>query len=856
MVHRAFAAHLRRSECPSASPAAVVPDSRPGLSRPPAPLRTFRQIAALRGMAACCLRPAVPEPRTFTMKYHYRLPLRRTPPGGSDYALALLLALGGALPASAADAPAPAEEAPPLAGSAPAKADTALGKVTVTARRREEDSQKVPTPITVLGGETLEAQRISRVQDLQQVLPSVNVAYIHARQSSVAVRGIGNNPASDGLEGSAGIYLDNVYLGRPGMAVFDLLDIEQLELLRGPQGTLFGKNTTAGVLNISTRAPTFTTERTVEVSGGQDGYFQGRGTVSGPLGETLAGRLSAYRTRDDGYIKNIHDDNYLNGGERQGARGQLLFEPNEDFSLRWIADYNEEDSSNGSMVVYGAAERFWQRAALVGASPLRDPQRKKVNINGRQHVSVHQGGSSLEANWNLAGGYRLTSISAYRYWHFTPANDEQLNVSAINDTGVEVHDRQFSQEIRLASPTGGAFDYVVGAYAFRQNLGNKTFTSYGPLADLYLLGANLGALNDTYSKANGKIETDSFALFAQGTWHLSERLDFTAGLRGTYEEKNAKVERFAPLGGAAVGGVGAAVRNGQLGAYDSGDLSQYNFAPSALLSLSYQFSDDLLGYASLSHGEKSGGVNLAVGSAPSAGADSLLVGPERANDAELGLKSTLFDRRLLLNANLFWTGIHGYQATTLYQAPGSTQLVQVLANAGSVRSRGLEFEATALPLRGLTLNFNGSYNDVTYLSFKDAPCPAEVSTRPGAPSSCDLSGQRVVGASKWIANLNGEYQWRLDDRFQPYVSASYAYRSAAEGTLDNSDLSKIDGYALVNLAAGLRSDLGDGQLDTSVWLKNAFDKDYYLSAFASINGSYTASVGQPRTLGVSLRYDF
>ncbi|HHX0964899.1 TPA: TonB-dependent receptor [Pseudomonas aeruginosa] len=790
------------------------------------------------------------------MKHHYRLPLRRTPPGGSDYALALLLALGGALPASAADAPAPAEEAPPLASSLPDKADTALGKVTVTARRREEDSQKVPTPITVLGGETLEAQRISRVQDLQQVLPSVNVAYIHARQSSVAVRGIGNNPASDGLEGSAGIYLDNVYLGRPGMAVFDLLDIEQLELLRGPQGTLFGKNTTAGVLNISTRAPTFTAERTVEVSGGQDGYFQGRGTVSGPLGETLAGRLSAYRTRDDGYIKNIHDDNYLNGGERQGARGQLLFEPNEDFSLRWIADYNEEDSSNGSMVVYGGAERFWQRAALVGASPLRDPQRRKVNINGRQHVSVHQGGSSLEANWNLAGGYRLTSISAYRYWHFTPANDEQLNVSAINDTGVEVHDRQFSQEIRLASPTGGAFDYVVGAYAFRQNLGNKTFTSYGPLADLYLLGANLGALNDTYSKANGKIETDSFALFAQGTWHLTERLDFTAGLRGTYEEKNAKVERFAPLGGAAVGGVGAAVRNGQLGAYDSGDLSQYNFAPSALLSLSYQFSDDLLGYASLSHGEKSSGVNLAVGSAPSAGADSLLVGPERANDAELGLKSTLFDRRLLLNANLFWTGIHGYQATTLYQAPGSTQLVQVLANAGSVRSRGLEFEATALPLRGLTLNFNGSYNDVTYLSFKDAPCPAEVSTRPGAPSSCDLTGQRVVGASKWIANLNGEYQWRLDDRFQPYVSASYAYRSAAEGTLDNSDLSKIDGYALVNLAAGLRSDLGDGQLDTSVWLKNAFDKDYYLSAFASINGSYTASVGQPRTLGVSLRYDF
>ncbi|MFS2125790.1 TonB-dependent receptor [Pseudomonas sp. Pseusp97] len=770
----------------------------------------------------------------------------------------VLLALGGALPAfaeEAEDRSAGSDASKPVS-AAPAKADATLGKVTVTARRREEDSQKVPTPITVVGGETLETQRVYKVQDLQQILPSVNVAFIHARQSSIAVRGIGNNPASDGLEGSAGVYLDNVYLGRPGMAVFDLLDIEQLELLRGPQGTLFGKNTTAGVLNISTRAPTFSPERSVEVSGGQDGYFQGKGTVSGALTDTLAGRVSAYRTRDDGYIKNIHDDNYLNGGERQGIRGQLLFKPNEDFDLRWINDYNEEDSSNGSMVVYGAADRFWQRASAVGASPIRDPDRHKVNINSRQHVSVHQGGSSVEANWNLNGGYKLTSISAYRYWHFTPANDEQLNVSAINNTGVEVHDRQFSQEIRLASPTGGFFDYVLGAYAFNQNLGNKTFTDYGPLADRYLLGTNLNALNNTYSKANGKIETDSFALFAQGTWHLTDKLDFTAGLRGTYEEKDAKVERFSPVGGDPVTGVGAVVRRNQLGAYDSGDLSLYSFAPSALLSLSYQFTDDFLGYASLSHGEKSGGVNLAVASAPTAGADSLLVGPERANDAELGIKTTLFDNRLQLNTNLFWTGIHGYQATTLYQPPGSTQLVSVLSNAGSVRSRGLEFEATALPIRGLTLNFNGSYNDVTYLSFKDAPCPAEVSTQPNAPASCDLTGQRVVGASKWIANLNGEYAWNLDDGIRPYVTGSYSYRSEAEGTLDNSDLSKIDGYGLANFSVGLRKDLGDGQLDASVWLKNAFDKDYYLAAFASINGSYTASVGQPRTLGASVRYDF
>ncbi|KAF1071800.1 MAG: Pesticin receptor [Pseudomonas citronellolis] len=637
------------------------------------------------------------------------------------------------------------------------------------------------------------------------------------------------------------------------MAIFDLLDVEQLDLLRGPQGTLFGKNTTAGVLNITTRKPTFTPERSVEVSGGENGYFQGKASVSGPLSETLAGRLSVYRTRDDGYLNNLADSRTLLGGEREGFRAQLLFQPSDDFSLRWINEYNSENSSQGSGVIYGAPALFWNRAALVGAHPVLG----KSNIDGRQNVSVHQNASSLEANWKLGGGFTLTSISAYRYWHFNPANDaDQLDVPVIRDLGYEVHDRQFSQEIRLASPTGGAFDYVLGAYAFKQDLGNRYFTDLGPLADLNLIGANLNALNNISSTSNGKIDTQSYALFSQGTWHLSDRLDLTAGLRGTYEQKRAHVRRYAPQGGAAVTGLAAAVRQSQAGAYDSGDLSLHNAAPSALLSLSYRFDDNLLGYASLSHGEKSGGVNLTVGSAPSAGADSLLVGPERANDAELGIKSTLFDRRLLLNANLFWTGVNGYQATTYYQPPGSLTGFQVLANAGNLRSRGLEFEATALPFRGLTLNFNGSFNDVTYLSFKDAPCPAEVSTLAGAPATCDLSGKRVMGASKWIANLSGEYKWQLGERFEPYVTASYAYRSEAEGTLDNSDLSKIPGYGLANFSVGLRRELGEGLFDASLWVKNAFDKEYYLAVTTASNGLYVGSPGQPRTAGVTLRYDF
>ncbi|ABA71960.1 MULTISPECIES: TonB-dependent receptor [Pseudomonas] len=737
-----------------------------------------------------------------------------------------------------------------------ATATSQLETVTVTTRRREESSQDVPTPMSVVSGTTLETQRVYRIQDLQQLVPSVNVAYMHARQSSVSIRGLGNNPASDGLEGSVGLYIDNVYLGRPGMAVFDLMDIEQLEVLRGPQGTLFGKNTTAGVINISTRAPSFTPERSIETSVGEDGYFQTKGTISGPLNDVLAGRLSAYRTRSDGDIKNEFNGHDLNGGSRDGFRAQLLFKPNENFNLRWIGDYNEEDSSAGTRVLYNTGPTingvnlYSARAAAAGAT-LVNGSHRKVNLDNDQHVTVHQGGTSVEANWTLPSDFTLTSVSSYRFWNFTPRNDDGLNVPATYNAGVSVEDKQYSQEFRLASPKGEFFDYVLGAYYFGSDLDNKSFAYYGPQADIWN-GTPRGALANVNSVGRGHIKTDSFALFAQGTWHLTPRLDFTAGVRGTYEEKNAWVNRDAPVGGAAVTGAAATARRGRTGAYDSGDLNQYSSSPSGLLNLSYRFTDDLLGYATLSHGEKSGGVNLVVGSAPTAGADSLLIGTERANNAELGFKSTLWDRRLQLNANVFWTQVNAYQ-TNAYD---DVNRVQYLTNAGSVRSRGVEFESTVIPLRGLTLNFNGSYNDVSYLSYKDAPCPPEVSQAPGAPASCDLSGHQVVGASKWIGNANGKYEWNLDNGLQPYVTGSYAFRSKAVGTVEDSDYGQIPSYAVVNLSTGLRGDFNQGQWDVSLWLKNAFDKTYYTTLWTGGNGGYEGLLGTPRTLGVSGRYDF
>ncbi|TWI44515.1 iron complex outermembrane receptor protein [Pseudoduganella flava] len=762
---------------------------------------------------------------------------------------ALVAAIAGA-PATAAPAPDAADAAEPAPqAEVAASAEPIVGAlqtVLVTTRRRVESAQSVPTPMTVLGDDALEGSRIYRVQDLQQLLPSTTVNYVHARQLSFAVRGLGNNPASDGLEGSVGIYLDNVYLARPGMAAFDALDVQQLELLRGPQGTLFGKNTTAGVLNIATKKPTFTPERSAELSGGRFGYAQGKLVLSGPITETLAGRLSAYKTHDDGYITNLYNGDKVQGGDRQGVRGQLLYEPGREFSLRVIADYNEEQSNNGTLVFYsaGPSGRAIAQAQLVGATPVLDPRQRAVNLDSGSSVTVHQGGVSVEANWTFADDAKLTAISAWRRWNFVPHNDDGLPVPVTLNVGASANHKQFTQELRWATPSGRAFESVIGAYYYYQELANDSFTVNGPLADVYN-GNPAGAWANIVSSAPGQLRVNSYALFGQSTWHATDKLDLTAGVRVSYEDKWARVVRYAPTGGAAVSGAALAARNARYGAFESGNLGLTQDSPTALLSAGYKASSEVLWYASLSHGEKSGGINLAVPGA--GGVASMLVGTERANALELGVKSTLLDNRLQLNGNLFATIVHGYQSNAYDPISRSSYLT----NAGDVRTRGIEVEAVATPVRGLTLRANGSFNDASYLSYSNAPCPPE---RSG--TFCDLSGRNaLVNAPRWIANLGVQYARAVAAGLQVYANANYAYRGATYGTLDASEYSKIPAYSVSNVSFGVRSTRG-AAWDVSLWLKNAFDKHYYTSMWNSGFGSYNAVIGTPRTAGITGRYEF
>lgn len=748
-----------------------------------------------------------------------------------------------------------------------------LETITVTARRRVEREQDVPAPISVIQSQQLEDAKIYQVQDLQQLLPNFTSQFIHSRQSSVAVRGIGNNTANEGLEGSVGIYLDNVYLGRPGQAVFDLLDIEQIDLLRGPQGTLFGKNTTAGVLNISTKKPVFHPERTIEVSAGERGYKQGKVTLNQPLSEQVAVRISAYGTRDDGWIDNIYDGSTLNEIDRYGVRGQILFEPSETFNLRVIAEHNSEDSSTGSLIPYSSgpwnpsgapasnlplgeagsnATTYIDRAVLLGARYI-DPYDFKVDFDGEQQSKVKQNALSAELNWDV-NGFKVTSITAWRDWQFNPKNDLDFTRLAALSGGFSVDQNQLSQELRLASPVSEVFDYVLGVYYYRQNIDSN---------NAYETGVNALALTTAYPnfaqlQGFGEAKTDSYALFGQSTWHVTTELDLTAGLRYTLEKKQGQVNQGEIVPGAY------AFLSPLFQSYSSGWLEREDNNLSGLLTASYKFSPTVLGFVTYSTGEKSGGFNVNSVATPAAilGLDAITIEPEKARNIDIGLKTTWLNNRVLVNTNVFRTEISGYQAITNSAIGFSNQYISLLTNVGDLTSQGLEFDIKVQASSQLSLNFNAAYTDATFDS-GTAPTPFEEFHGDGGDATSgygkgfrDIRGNRVNGAPRWTLNAGVDHRWHISETIKHYTSVNYGWRSETYADVNNSVYSEIPGYSVFNINTGLIIPHGDNQLSLSLWAKNAFDKHYFLGLVNSGNGLYAGSAAQPRTIGVSLRYDF
>jgi iron complex outermembrane receptor protein len=756
-----------------------------------------------------------------------------------------------------------------VARPAPAQADpppAAVDEVTVTARKSRERLSDVPIAVTAIGGAQLALNDHRRIEDLSTLVPSTNFVITNGHQSSFSIRGLGTNPGNDGLEGSAGVFLDGVFLGRPGMAATDLIDVSQIEVLRGPQGTLFGKNTTAGAVTITTAEPSFELGGKAQVTLGDHDFQQYQATVTGPLiGDVLAGRLTGYSTRRAGTVHNLSTGEDVSDLNRWGVRGQLLFKPNPDFSLRLIGEYHLEQQSTGAVLTLnkaGATPAALQaKLNAVGAVLVPDPKGETTYIGDHDQTGTRQTAFSAEANWNV-GGATVTSITAFRRWHYASDSDTDATFADVLNAGYNIHHKQWSQELRVKFPQVAHIDAMAGLYWFHQKLYVDTITEYGPQAAAWLSGvpnsllpiyaqfspalAGLLAYNNSRWDLFATPATESYAAFGQATWHVTPVWNVTAGLRETYEKKSETVWRPNPV--SLTTGQPVAALAGQ--AVAPFDVSTHKASPSFLVSTDYHLTPDLMVFTSVARGEKAGGVNTTV---PLAGEplSSLVVRPEVATNYELGLRGEAFEHRLRYALNAFYTDVSDYQATFITLVNG--QPAQMLTNVGKVRSRGFEAEVNASPIEGLVVNATGSYNDASYASYPNGPCPAGTV---GA-ASCDLTGKPVAGAPRWIANASANYEHEVGSNVTAYGAAEYSFRSHYYGYLDDSPFSRTGGYGLLNLRAGVRQ--ADGRWDLSVWGRNVTDVHYaanYLSYGSLLPGVYVPFFGDFASYGATLRTQF
>lgn len=766
-------------------------------------------------------------------------------------------------------------------GASAVRAEQAVvDDVAVTARHREEKNQDVPLPVTTVGGKTLDRQQMFRVQDYATKIPNFVGFQSTARISVLNIRGLGGNANIDGSEPGVGLIVDNVFFTHVGFSFLDFVDLDHIEVVRGPQGTLLGKNTTIGSLIVSTKLPSFARQTTVETGFGSRRHGQIRINTTGPIiDDTLAYRLTFYGEKSDGWIQNQSTGQTLLDNNRFGIRGQLLLLAGADITDRLIVEhhylneYNTFLAPTGDPVVYadGVTPRAgWARKLVTlfnyfpsyGSGNNATPN---SNTRTRQETT----GASNQLNWQI-GDHTLTSISAWRSLRYRPLNptgDSDFSLVPVFGTGYDLDVDQYSQELRLASPAGQTFEYQFGFYALKEYVFSNYRTQYGPSAVTFFTGSPAlppVLLNGIEYDQYGKATTTSGALFGQATWHVTDQFALTVGLRDTLEKKQGSNTAYAITPNVLTGALGAArisILNNFGGTFALADAKTTN-SVAWLFNPSYKFDDNVLVYFAVAQGEKSGAVNTGAAPDGSGGAQPVIIRPEKATDFELGVKTNWLDNRLVLNGNLYWEEVSDYQANAV-NASGAT-LKSYLTNVGKVRVRGVELEGRYSPIENLWLNFSGAYNDARYISFPNAPPPAELyggagTPFPGGVKTVDLSGRRVVNAPLFNGQFGATYEHPVDLPFGyravGFLWATQTYRTKFSQITPVSAYGWQSAYGVTNLGFGLRSE--DDKYSLQIWVKNLTDRRYSGGAGrATAATPYTQILGDPRTIGGTLKVTF
>jgi iron complex outermembrane receptor protein len=706
----------------------------------------------------------------------------------------------------------------------PGAADRALvlEEIVVTARRQSESLQRVPIAVSAFTADALNRAQASDLSGLQGAVPNLNIVQGRGSSSSANtfIRGIGQPDALVSFDPGVGIYVDDVFIARIQGALFDLYELERVEVLRGPQGTLYGKNTIGGAIKLITRKPTDEWTARIEATIGNYDRLDFKAGVSGPiLGDKLMGSVSLLSASRDGYFRDTRNGQRYNDKDTVAARVSLLARPSDRLEILLAADVNHERPSIAvgeqrspltlafapSVVVYRPPAGAWDFSGSVSVPDIN-------KLDSRSQTAT--------LSWNASDALTLKSITGYRSLNTNAFIDIDATPLVFGDVRVAVDQNQLSQEFQALWDNGGALKGVAGFYYLRERIDQLQFSFNGD----WIPGFG--------SRATDILRTKSYAGFANASWALGERLSVSGGLRYTKEKKTYR--RSQTSGSTLLPFLPIATVN-LANADEWGDWS-----PRA--SLDYRVSNDILAYASVSRGFKSGGFNGRAANQ----AQFRAYDPEKVWTYEIGLKATALEERLRANAAVFYNDYTDFQASVNERLPDNT-IQQFVVNAGKLKTQGFEIEISARALPGLDLSASLGYLDAKYKEF------FELSP---AGTRIDLTSNEPAFSPKWTAQLAAYYRFGLSDRLNLTFGGDVTHRSSHFLSVRNTPLLFQKSYEVLN-AQVILSDAFD------VWriaagIKNIEDKRYLVDAqdFAAVGGSRTGYYGAPRTYSLTFSYRY
>lgn len=760
--------------------------------------------------------------------------------------------------------------------------DSQLTEVLVTSRRRQEVVQDIPIPITVLGGTKVEETGAFNVNRIKELVPSVQLYASNPRNTTLNIRGLGTTfgLTNDGIEPGVGFYIDGVYHARPAVTTLDFIDVDRIEVLRGPQGTLFGKNTTAGAFNIFTKKPTFTPTAKAELSYGNYNFIQAKASISGGIAKNVAARLSFSGTQRQGTIFHEQQQQYFNGLNNVGIKGQLLWLPTDKLEVLFSADYNAQNPDGYSLVVAGITKT--QRSAyrqydsiikdLGYTRPTIDPFARKTEADAPWKHNQIISGAHINVDYKLGNG-NLTSTTAWRFWNWDPVNDRDFTaLPALSKSQASSRHNQYSQELRYAGNISSKISGVAGVYYLNQNLYTPTsqleevgsaqwrFVQTSPTG-AQALYSTPGLLDNYGIKTDFYLKTVSSAAFGQLDVEIAQGLHVLPGLRYNYDKKDLDYKRTT-YGGLQTTDPALLALKKAVYSDQAFSTSTTNTNVSASITLSYKPIDNFNTYITHSNNYKSVGLNLGglptKGTTDSADLSLAEVKPEYVQHFEIGIKTRPF-KGAILNITAFNTNITDYQTTV--QVPQIGLNRGYLANAEKVNVKGIEIDATYQYSKNFSVNAALAYTDAKYVSFVNAPLALEETGKTvngQQVAFVDASGGTLPGVSKW--NISGGFDWTFTKgKFfnragKFFVAGDASYRSDYSSNPTPSAVLNVNGYSLINGRMGFKSD----NFSIFAWGRNLTGTNYFeqLQAAAGNAGLYAGVLGDPITYGVTLKFSF